>query len=521
MKVVSSDEMKSIEAEAISIIGIPSLSLMETASSKFSERCFDIIKNLKNPKIAVFAGKGNNGGDGLAFCRHIFQKNNDERKICIKIFFVGDEEKASDECKVQLGIIKKLIERNYPFQLFFTDNMPVSDIKNEIKYSDLIVDAIIGTGLKFELRDNISEIVNIINDCNATTAAVDCPTGISSDCGKILKNAVKADFTVTFHLPKVGLLIGQGALYSGKVFVEDINIPFGLEKNIKTNVLSKIDAKKMLPIRNADANKGTFGKAFIFAGSDNMPGACVISSLASYRTGAGLVYVCAVESVCNVVRNFIPEVVTKVLCDVNGTLCKESFYMARAEKADVIAVGPGIGTKQNTAEFLECLIENANATLVIDADALNIISKDLSLLTKIKSDCVITPHIAEMSRLTGKSIEDIKNNLIDTATEFSKKYNVVVVLKDFKTVIANPKGEVYINTTGSPALAKGGSGDCLTGVLTALIAQGMSCFNAAVLSSYLFGLSGEFAQKEFGQYGTLARNCADAISIIMNDLENA
>ena len=519
MKVVSSEEMKNIEGEAIYNIGIPSLVLMEMAASKFTERCFEIIENKKYSKIVVFAGKGNNGGDGLAFFRQICQKINLNKKIDIEIIFVGDKSKASDECKTQLNILFKLIEKGFEFKIHFMDSEPDFDISNAVSNADLIVDAIIGTGLKYNLRKNILDIVKIINKSNCAVAAIDCPTGIDSDSGKILGDAVMADFTVTFHLPKIGLLVNDGAIYSGKLFVEDINIPYGLENHIKTNVLTKKDAEKLIPKRAKNGNKGTFGKVFIFAGCDNMPGACVISSKAAYRAGAGLVCACSVKSVCDVVKNILPESVTKTLPSKNGYLFSESINDFSFDKADCIVIGPGLGNNEETFEFVKKAVENLKSPVIIDADALNVISKDLSIFHKIKVPCIITPHLGEMSRLIGKSIDEIKNNIIEEARIFSKKYGVITVLKDFRTVISNPSGETYINTTGSSSLGKGGSGDCLTGVAAAFIAQGLDCFSAGVLGTYILGYAGEKIAENYGEYGALARECADFVSISLKELQ--
>lgn len=516
MKVVSSKEMKDIEGEAISNIGIPSLSLMETASSKFSERCFDVIKKNNKLKIVVFVGKGNNGGDGLAFCRHIFQKVTDDFKIDIDVIFIGEKEKATAECKTQLDILLNLVKRNYPYKLHFINDISDLDfsIYDLISSADLVVDAIIGTGLKYDLRKNILDVVKAINE-NKTglVASIDCPTGIDSDTGKVLGDAIMADFTVTFHLPKVGLMVGDGAIYSGEVFIEDINIPYGLENYVKTNVLTQKDVVKIIPKRSKNGNKGTFGKVFIFAGSDDMSGACAISAKSAYRTGSGLVYVYSTQKVCDFVRGRIPEVVATPLNDRNGYLFGESFAKNNLDfsKADSIVIGPAIGTDDCVADFIKTVFENAKSPIIVDADALNVISKDLSLFDRVSVPCIVTPHIGEMSRLTGLSISDIKKNIIEVARDFSQKYNLITVLKDFHTVIANPNGDVYINTTGCSALSKGGSGDCLTGVIASFIGQGVEPFYGAVIANFIFGLAGELIAKNKGEFGVLATETADYI----------
>lgn len=517
MKAVTSDEMKKIEREAIFDIGIPSLVLMETAAFKLSERCFEVISEKKRSKVVVFAGKGNNGGDGLAFCRHLHQKRSFDREIEIEVIFVGDKERASEECKAQLNILTNLIERGFSFQIHFLNEEKNFDISKEIADADLIVDAIIGTGLKYELREDISKIVDIINNSGCVIACADCPTGVDADNGNVLGNGVYGDFTVTFHLPKVGLLVGEGAVCAGQLFIEDINIPYGLEKGIMTNVLERKEVYGLIPKRPKNANKGTFGKVFIFAGCENMPGACVIASKAAYRIGAGLVYSCSVRSVCEVVRTYLPEAVTKVLPDKGGSLFEESVSAFDFSNANAVVVGPGLGDDDGVLEFVKKVTSNSKAPVIIDADGLNAISKDLSVFREICAPCIITPHLREMSRLSGKSVSEIKKDIVGAAREFSQEHNVIVVLKDFRTVIAEPNGRVFINMTGCSALSKGGSGDCLTGIIGGLVAQGMDCFFAGVLATYIFGLSGERAEEEFGGFCTLARECADYAGVIIGE----
>ncbi len=519
MKAVLAEEMKSIEGEAIHDFKIPSLSLMETAAFKVSLKCFELIQDRKYTKILVFAGKGNNGGDGLAFCRQIFQKNFAGRKVDIEVIFTGDKNKASEECKAQLNILLKMAERGFDFKIHFIYDEPFFDFEKKLSEADIIIDAIIGTGLKQNLREDILKIVSAINRRKAIVISVDCPTGINSDNGEVLKDAVKADYTVTFHLPKIGLLVGSGAVYSGEVIVEDINIPYGLEANIKTSVITKNDVRKLIPKRPINGNKGIFGKVFIFAGCENMPGACVIASKAAYRTGAGLVYSCSVKSVCRVVRNHLPEAVTKVLSDRDGFLFGESSMEEDLKNADAVVVGPGLGTADGVFDFVKNILRRAAVPVIIDADGLNAVSKDLNILKDVKYKCIITPHLGEMSRLTGKSVSEIKNNIVECARGFSKKHGVIVVLKDFRTVIANPDGEVYINLSGSSAMAKGGSGDCLTGVIAGLTAQGVDCFHACVAGTYIFGLAGEKFAEKYGEYGLLPSECADFVPIILKELQ--
>lgn len=491
MDIVTTAQMKSIEADAIEKKGVPSLLLMENAAYGVKK---EVLK-LNPKKVTVFSGKGNNGGDGLALSRQLMAQG-----IDTEIYFVGDFNKATPDCNRNLNYLKAYNANIH----YITDNLNLIDVSN----SDIIIDALIGTGLNRGLSPLYTEIVKIINNSGKTVISVDCPTGVNSDTGEDYGIAVNSDITVTFHLPKAGLLLYPANSHIKKLVVSDIGIPYISKNNMFT--LCKNTAKELLPKRVENSNKGTYGKALFISGCDTMAGAAVINAESAYKVGCGLACICSTRHVIGVAHCILPEAVTTLNTDLSEAI----------KGKNAIAIGSGLGISDNGRQMLEYVIENSIAPLVIDADGLNMLSENVDLLKKLKVSCVITPHLKEMSRLTGLSINDISCNMQKVAVDFADKYNVTVVLKSAHTVIAQPKGKVCINTAGTCAMSKGGSGDSLTGVITGLIAQGVKPFYAACLGTYINGKAGEIAEQKLSSYSVMARDiCScvcDALKYILN-----
>lgn len=482
MYILTTAQMREAERIAIEDKGVPSMLLMENAARGAAEE----ILRLNVKSALIFAGKGNNGGNGLAIARLLMAEG-----VRVKVIFIGERERASADCLKNLEILES-----------YNADITYNDINAPIGHYDIVIDALVGTGLKSRLSGQYTEIVNNINEKAKLVLSVDCPTGVNCDTGEDYGIAVNADITVTFHRAKRGLLLYPAAVRCGRLVVKHIGIPDDTEYNCFK--LDDADAKKLLPLRKADSNKGNYGRVLFVSGCDSMTGAAVINCMAAYRSGAGLVNICSSEHVINVVQNTLPEAVTSRIENID------------CNYGNVTAVGSGIGISDKSREIVRYVAENTEHTIVADADALNIMAEDKSL---IAFKGVITPHIKEMSRLTGLSTEHIKNNLIETALDFAAEYNVVVLLKDSHSVVASPDGRICINTTGTPAMSKGGTGDCLTGLIAGLIAQGVSVFEAACLGAYINGLAGERAAEEKGEYGILASDIADSIPHIMEKLK--
>lgn len=514
MKIVTSEQMKAIEAKAMEKLSISSIVLMENAAIGATKHCLSYLKNFSEPKAIVFCGKGNNGGDGFAIARQLFNQ-----KISVKIVLFGDIKKATTDCFSNYTIAKNMGISTISFK---QENIEL--ISSLIKEADLCVDALIGTGLKKALYPELDLLVDLINKKSKYTIAVDIPTGVNSDNGSVPSKAIKANETIAFHLSKVGHFLSEGSLLCGSVHIEQIGINYSEDCLCSPcyNILTLNAAKKLLPERKLNSNKGSFGKAFIITGSSNMTGAGFFNCSSAYNAGSGIVKLFSVKECCDVVKVLLPEALTYSLKGENGYLSPTDFDEIKEElnKGSVIAIGSGLGKNTYTKDFLSSLLQNAKKPLLLDADALNIISENKELLSLIKTDCVITPHIREMSTLTGLDKAYIANNITDVALDFSKKYGVITVLKDYRTIIADKNGNAFINTTGSPAMAKGGSGDCLVGTISAFIAQGLSSFEAAVLGCYVNGLAGEIAEEKLGSFSVKARDIIDNIGLAIKKISS-
>lgn len=332
-----------------------------------------------------------------------------------------------------------------------------------------------------------------------------------------------ADITVTFALAKLGNILYPGAENTGRLEIIDISIPEQVVDTLRidTNYLTFEEAKKMLPKRKSRSNKGTFGKLLIVAGSEKMPGAAFLAGKSAYRAGVGLVYSAIVYHRRKVMQSLLPEAVCLSVDDYDGCVYRESFDGIDESLLNMtaVAVGPGLGDGKYVKDFVERLLKEATVTVVLDADALNAISKIPDVLRKTAKIPIITPHPGEMSRLTGLSVKEILDDPIECARNFALNYKTITVLKDARTIIASPDGRVYINLTGNNAMAKGGSGDVLTGIISAFVAEGMDSFDAAVLGVYVHAMAGDMAAKDLGHFGVLARDLTEYTAKVLKKLE--
>ncbi|MCL2351294.1 MAG: NAD(P)H-hydrate dehydratase [Firmicutes bacterium] len=515
MKAVTSGQMRMIERIAIDEFGIPAIILMENAAARVAEACMRALSGISRPKVTVIAGPGNNGGDGFAAARHLYMHGVDAG-----IIFVGDLGAVKGAALTNLEIVRRLGIPVTP--------VPAADSPMDVPYAletcDLVVDALFGTGLDRDLEGSFAYIVEMVNSYARRVISVDIPSGVNADNGKIMGNAVWAGETVMLGFPKAGAMLSPGAERAGKVTLADISIPHGILKQVEINTdvfMSGAEVWSLLPKRARRANKGSFGRVVMFAGSAEMPGAAVLSASAAYRTGAGLVCACLVPQAAAVMQNAAVEAITRVVPEKSGMFCRRSLEIAAGEleKAGVIVLGPGIGRGPGVSEFVADVLRLSKAPLVIDADALNAVSEDINLLREIGGQCAITPHPGEMSRLTGLAVPDILDNAMSVAGEFARQFEVITLLKDARTIIASPSGHFHINTTGHDALSKAGSGDVLAGMIAGLAAQGADLFTACALAAYIHGRAGEAAATELSHYGVNASDLLRFIPKVMMELE--
>lgn len=468
---VTASEMKQVEKTWMEEFKVSSLAYMETAAQRVAAHIMEDFK--PQSSVHVVAGYGNNGGDGLVIARILFINGYD-----VSISMIGNENKISYECMRQLITVQKL----------GMEFLSIND--DSLKSKDVIVDALFGIGLTRNIEGEFKNAIDVINNAHAFVYAVDIPSGIDSDNGMIRGVAVCANKTVTLGIPKRGMYFYPGAKYAGDIVIEDIGLldVFGITSKSSVLVDEKY-VKSILPKRYNDSNKGTYGKVFSFCGSTNMPGAALLSGEAALRTGIGLLKMLVPKENKALVCDKLPE----CILELDKEKAKENVDWANA-----ILCGCGIGKTEESKAILKDILTYANKSkdkgLVLDADALNMISEDEKLIDIIPDNSILTPHMLEMSRLAGKSVDEIKEDRIKIGCDFAMKYNVVLVLKDAVTCIFDKDGRTFIVNNGDNGMSTGGSGDVLAGIITGLLAQ-KECrsIDAAVAGVYLHALSAKIA----------------------------
>ncbi|TDX50947.1 NAD(P)H-hydrate dehydratase [Orenia marismortui] len=517
IKLVTADQMKEIDRYSIEEIGIPGIVLMERAALEVKKVAEDYLSDLKKSKVIVLVGTGNNGGDGLAVARML-----QEAGYNVEVFIVGEKVKVTDDAKVNLNILEKLkIEVK---EIVMVEEL--LDLKTRLDSSDLIIDALLGTGIKGKLRGIYPEVISIVNKSNLPVISIDIPSGVEADTGRVEDIAIQAKETITFALPKLGTILYPGAEYVGKLKIVDIGIPHQVikQQNIDISLITDKLINDLLPTREKDSHKGTYGRLLLVAGSTGMTGAATLSAQASLKIGAGLVTVAIPKSLNSILENKLTEAMTYPLSETEfGTLAIAALEEIEKliDNRDVLAIGPGLTARDEIDYIVTSLLKKTDKTLVIDADGLNVIN-NLEILKEREGSTILTPHPGEMSRLVNKSIKYIKKNSIKIAKEFSQEYGVVLLLKGARTIIATPKGNIYINPTGNSGMATGGSGDVLTGLIAGLLAQkNVDVRAATIIATYLHGLAGDLAVEDLTEYSLLPSNLIDylpqALKVVTSD----
>jgi ADP-dependent NAD(P)H-hydrate dehydratase / NAD(P)H-hydrate epimerase len=507
MRVVTSRQMQELDRRAINDIGIPGIELMENAGRGTFEQIKRSYPELVTKKIVVLCGRGNNGGDGFVIARHCCNAGASVHVVLLAgIGNVTGDAQTNLHAYQQLGgVIREVI-----------DEAGWDSLTGDILHADLIVDALLGTGLSSDVTGVYKRAINFINSLTAPIVAVDIPSGIDATTGRILGAAVRAQLTCTFGLPKRGLLLFPGASHAGRLEVIDIGIPASLivqEENMEM-LLERNFFKGVLPRRDADTHKGSYGHVFVIAGSPGKTGAAAMAAQAALRTGAGLVTLGVPRTLNSILAIKVTEAMTEPLPDFGeGFLGITAWPKVKdiLKGKSVIALGPGLSERDETAQFTYRVLEEAMAPLVIDADGLNAIAKKITVLKNIKAPAVLTPHPGEMGRLMGRSTQAIQMDRIESARAFSLEHGVIVVLKGARTVIAEPGGAVYINPTGNPGMASGGMGDVLTGMIAGLVAQGLEPLQAAQLAVFTHGHIGDGIAAGRAPIGILATDIIEGI----------
>lgn len=534
--VLDAASMKNVDSYSINTLGIPSVVLMERAALSVTEAIEGKVKGNIHTDIICVCGRGNNGADGLAVARQLYLKGYN-----VDVYIINSHA-STKEFDIQLNIIKNL-------------GIECINSPDFSKYG-VIVDALFGNGLSRELAGEARIVVDTINKCstsvrsqytqnsdnngNRLVVAVDIPSGISTSTGVVMGSAVNADITVTFGFEKIGHILYPAASYCGKIIRKDIGFAQYPDMTRDIFTYDYSDISDMLPLRKPDGNKGTFGKALVIAGSRLYGGAAVLSSRAAARIGAGLVR--TLTHISN--RTAVITGNMECIVDTYDTDEECGDFVKNTETlvdkcicwADVVCIGPGLSMEESAVKLVRSVSAKKNIKKLYDADALNIIAQYKIELDGSNDDVdyeaggnsgnasykddmsdknvVVTPHIGEMSRLTGLDIAVIKNNPIDTARTYSREHNCVCVLKDARTIVSDGE-RVYINMSGNDGMATGGSGDVLSGIITGLMAQGLTTFEASALGVYIHGCAGDEAALSNGKYSMVAGDIIDNIKNVL------
>lgn len=485
-------QMSAADRYTIEETGIPSLVLMERAALKTVEAMQ--TRGIDTSRALVVCGSGNNGGDGFAVARLLAEKGE-----CAHILFAGKESSLSPECSVQ-----KKIAENLGIRIF-------TEIPQE-EYT-VIIDAVFGVGLSREIGGNYKDIICWMNEQKCAKTAVDIPSGVNSATGNIMGTAFRADLTAAMACVKAGCEMYPGKLYSG----ETVALPIGIDPGYFASdsevyfTYDRNDIPRLLPERKEDSHKGSYGKVLMITGSRGMAGAAYLSARAAYAVGAGLVQIYTAESNRNILQQLLPEAVISCYEEYNGDKLESLL-----DWADVVCIGCGLGTDSTAGRILEYTLKNNRVPCIIDADGLNLLAGRLELLKSVRTPVILTPHMKEMSRLTGYPVGEIKRCRMKILKEFTDKYPVTCVLKDSRTLVRKKGCHPFLNLAGNSAMAKAGSGDVLAGVLTGLTAQGMDTFESAALGVYIHACGGDAARDEKGSYSVLARDLISGIEKCMS-----
>jgi NAD(P)H-hydrate epimerase len=507
MKIVTATQMKALDRRTITEARVPGLRLMERAGAGTAEFIEGRFGHLAGKRVTVVCGKGNNGGDGLVVARLLRQR----RAIVTVILLSPPAELSKDAAAMYRRWLRvATASSTKPFRSIEQANPLLTD-------SDLIVDALLGTGLSAPVAGAYREAIRLMNQAGRPIVAVDMPSGIHADDGTILGQAVQAGATVTFGLPKLGLYLGAGIDHAGFIHVVDIGIPAAYIDAIecRTLLITEEIVRAALPSRPAASHKGTFGHAGILAGSVGKTGAAALAAKAALRTGAGLVTVGVPASVNDVLEAKLLEVMTVPLPDTTArTLGRAGFdrVLDFMQARTAVAIGPGLSTHPETVELVQSLMRHLDRPSVLDADALNALASRAALLTECKTPPILTPHPGEMARLeAGATSQSVNADRLGTARRFARERGVFLVLKGARTIVARPDGLVMVCPTGNPGMATAGTGDVLTGMLVGLLAQGVPSWEAACAATYLHGAAGDLAARRLGPAGMIAGDLIEQI----------
>ena len=516
MRILNAAQMREADRFTIEDIGIPSLVLMENAGRQVVAAMEAAYEARLDGRVAILCGRGNNGGDGFVVARTLLQ-----RGIDTAVFVIGAVADVRGDARTNLEILGRLgvtvveINDEQAWELHFS----------EISQCTLLVDAMFGTGLSSPLRGMLETVVADVNASGIPIVSIDLPSGLSADTPQLVGDCIDAAMTVTLAAPKLPLVLPPGESHAGDVVIADIGIPHEVLNGLdgrRIELLTPEQLRELVEPRTAESHKGDFGRVTIVAGSRGKTGAAHLAAMGALRSGAGLVTVATPGSCLPIVASMGAEFMTEPLPESKeGSVTKAAIERILEMRHDVIACGPGLGRAPAVGEFVRALIQRSDVPLVLDADALTVLADDpAALMGREDRDVIITPHPGEMARLIGGTVEDVQNNRIEVAADFATTHHLYVVLKGHRTIVATPDGSVYINPTGNAGMATGGTGDLLTGMIAAWLAQLLDAEAACRLAVFLHGAAGDLAEADEGQVSMTATDVLGYLGDALNKLIN-
>lgn len=517
MRILNVAQMREADRVTIEEIGIPSLVLMENAGRQVVAAMEAAFEAALDGRVAILCGRGNNGGDGLVVARTLAQSG-----IDATVFVIGAVADIRGDARINLDILGRLgitvveVGDEQAWELHFS----------EIAQCTVIVDALFGTGLRSALSGMLETVVADVNASGIPVVSIDLPSGLSADTPRIVGDSIDASMTVALAAPKLPLVLPPGEARAGDVIIADIGVSEATIEALdgpRISLLTPADVRHLVEPRAADSHKGDYGRVTIAAGSLGKTGAAYLAAMGALRSGAGLVTVATPVSCLPIVASMGPELMTASLPEgVDGELTPDAANRVLAVRHDVIACGPGLGTGPGSAAFVRALLTRATVPLVLDADALTVLADDPGALQgREERSVIITPHPGEMARLAGFKVEDVQASRLEVAGDFAASHHIYVVLKGHRTVIATPDGHLFINPSGNPGMATGGTGDVLTGVLSAWLAQLLDAEAACTLAAFLHGAAGDLAEVEQGQAPMIASDLLHQLSPALAQLSGA
>lgn len=488
--VLDGEASHKVDRYTIEQMGVPSLVLMERAALCVAEKVAYAAAGFgRSVKICAVCGCKNNGADGIAAARILSWQG-----LMVDLIIVGNEEHATEEFTRQVEIAAN-------------SGMNFCNVASIPEY-DIVIDAIFGTGLAGNISGAYAEIIRTINLSNNVVVSVDVPSGIDATTGNVCGIAVAANLTVTFGYHKQGMMLFPGKEYAGEVTVADIGFCPDAIKTINPAMYFTVEDINGIPRRIRDSHKGTYKRILVVAGSQDMSGAAYLSAAAAYRCGAGLVEVVSHSTNLGILRSLLPEAIIR----------DYSSLAASIDKADIIVIGPGLSQSDEAVELVRTVFTVTDRPVIADADAINIIAAHKEILNEHEMPVILTPHIGEMTRLSGLSKEEILSDMLRSASLIADKYNVICALKSAATVVCEPKtlgGRQYINNSGSSAMSKGGMGDVLTGVIAGMLALNIEPFSASCVGTYIHGLAGEAAADNISDHSVVASDLLKEFGRVM------